>query len=1616
MDHGASTNPTNNNSGAQGVNPAPTQPATGETQAKQVTFATEAPQPTPPQGPFPFVANNVARQYQEPFVFTFGAEPTVPKAPPAPKTPSGPAPQQFFTPVAPPRPKKAAEAPKKKPVQPKGKPKSSSPTHSAPTPPQVESKATPTPPDVKNNRQRPGKNERANAKASTPIPVVEITAVEEPSNPRTPRTPVETAGVVRRINVSFALPDKMREALRSMYPAYQFYSTSPTAHTHPFANIERRLAEERVVEIAKTFMPRDPSDWRVPYGPWIVDVGGNWIRHHFAGRKDIWCTNPYISSEDYVRNAKRRAHPGIPKKEWKFCHHYQTASYPNLVPTCEDCWPVTDLNLDLITWKPTDFTLIPAFEENYLNKCPPPRSVRVIIMVYSIFYFEPSQILSLFSKHPNLVAIVSCHHRFNGPVGTFHRGESSWQRISPHMIRMKVNGNSTPYVHKDCAWLSDGYYSNGVTAMSWSVDSVLHDTEVVTFVRSRPGLQVAMHLNEPTTFQTAIQDWNHDGPIDMRGALEKDKRLNTLFHDVETDRAFLWSFMKHFYYIKEEKVKVVIPKEAVSYCRVLIANKPRTQDLYQRCTEAARHFLTQQCKMTPTDMADVIPYVVSLAFFADIDVESGLLASLLEKNHDKVDLHTQLLKFNKPEHLIPIARYANYFRYGVYTVAGLYGLYRAGRLVVPFVLGGLRSIAPTPPKALPTIAKETALVVTSVVDRSISPPVQSIVEQLVELPSAPSSVETANALTMSSGLFAPILAFFYWLRNLFLPRETPKLPTGYPTFIPTNYARFEGGLLFSTLRSQHSFGVWAMEHQPIHYHDVCNRGRPLKLPMQKDAKVTLPEDTYCRPKFGCVQYGPGVLIRRPMVARSCVHNDHLAVVNRGCLRRPDETPQAREALISAWQSVAMDFCLPQIMWPEHAIGLLSESKKLTPTPFNEWVSRFPPARRAELEFAKSNFRSLHKLRDASDCFIKREFVLKSFPHEDELYDPRLIQGRYPEFNVQTGPFFHGLSKFFQVSWNGNYFITYAPGLNANELGQWLQSVIDKFGLHAIVFIERDYIRWDATQSLAALLFRLWLYGHYRPSRALIARYKQLLVTHGHTSNGVVFRVTGTVTSGASDTTCGNSATNAAVSHHIFSECVRQSLTVDERIAIYLNDALNSETDNDSTEYQHRVHAACAELFEGKMPEVDGVIAKHIVNKVAERFSQIVAGDDNLAATTQSQLPYYYKVADEMTERLGLNYEEHIYTSPFDAQFCSGRFWPSSIGIIFGPKPGRVLAKTFHSKILYHKEKDAVAWVRGVALGMRLDTAHIPILRVVIARVLYLTENVKAGIVIDEKHVAHAVRSGEATDETFEMMNHVYGYAKHEIVECEEWIVKNMNSLTITFSHPVLNRIVEIDAPDSIEELVPRPSAVNPAHYQMMGLFGVQSIDGAYVVTQRFKDACQPSAFGFGINVLNAVLFSFPLNVVIGMPLVEEYIKRKLVWKNIPVATIAIVAFETVRAINFAVTNSTDDMKTVAAVAMFVNRLVPNVLHFVFPRLSYPLAVLSHAAYNLYYAVQMPAEFRAGVVSNIIIFECTAPSSFTAVVSTTALKLLYSVGGWVFKAMTGQDMMDGVQPEVIDLAE
>jgi hypothetical protein len=561
--------------------------------------------------------------------------------------------------------------------------------------------------------------------------------------------------------------------------------------------------------------------------------------------------------------------------------------------------------------------------------------------------------------------------------------------------------------------------------------------------------------------------------------------------------------------------------------------------------------------------------------------------------------------------------------------------------------------------------------------------------------------------------------------------------------------------------------------------------------MRPTAQFQPPTKLKCEPRESLWLYGVGLLDAIPTTFRACWHNEEKATLGRALKVVPwsasEVDEQAQKEFVHggfdepdpylgvSLMKLRYDICPDAAvrvfwletyqlrekhawLWPEVKAKLWDGD--LRPVDFLEWKARFPQISQ-RLDDAHEGVRQgIRDLRFSAEAFIKQENAVTLTPFTDNSdKDARLIQGRNDSIKVFSGPQTLAVHKLMRAVLQLDKFhrflpVVYGPGLTAEELGQWKKESLDDVrlvsGEEAISF-EGDASRWDCHVHRGMLEAQTEVYRELFPGednflRAMEERHGT--TRKGCTKLGARYRVTGTVFSGDGDTTSANT-----FGHYMIFVRVLTLMLVDKfgtRDCYSLDQAL------------------------------------------ALPFRAIVMGDDMLVITSPTLLPTIRQLVEQVTTFAGHEYK-FKYGHHMLGEFCSGRFYPvvDGSGYVFGPKPGRVLAKTFWSRTAYRRAKQ-LGWVRGVAMSLDKACAFVPVLRVLIPIILGLTDGAR---VIEDKQTRRHFETQEvhrADNRVWLMMYHVYGLSQQEIEECEDYLIRTVTALPISVEHPVLTRMVEID--------------------------------------------------------------------------------------------------------------------------------------------------------------------------------------------------------------------------------
>lgn len=505
------------------------------------------------------------------------------------------------------------------------------------------------------------------------------------------------------------------------------------------------------------------------------------------------------------------------------------------------------------------------------------------------------------------------------------------------------------------------------------------------------------------------------------------------------------------------------------------------------------------------------------------------------------------------------------------------------------------------------------------------------------------------------------------------------------------------------------------------------------------APIEVGEGCKFRPMIALL--GPTIKGSRPICYYPCVHNEMRAI-------------QVRLGGSVLW-GLEVDHPV-NVMWRQLHKRLRKELRvwywdrmdvgPIVPTPFFDWLRDYPAGEKIALIEAKKDM-ELHGVQFGKFRRVKAFVKVELSPSTEVLLEtkqpkPRLIQGRMYEVTATSGPTFHALGKRLALAWpcplvgeSSDEPIVYFSGATAEQLGHWYYLGVSE-GLEPDPW---DVSVWDASVGPGPHLS--WRYDclDLRVGKPTEAVLKERSLRKGATRHGVQYELKWEVCSGDGDTSCGNTATHGKIWIDIFTDPALQHLFLKAKVGISGDNAI-------------------------------------CMRKIASRREFEKAVENKFYA-------YGFKVTIETS-----------LEGRYAGEACSGRFWAVGGTYVFGPKIGRILCKTFW-KIDPPKRSKWKSHLRSVAMGLRYNCHHIPILRSVISNILRNTEDTPAhhyGRAEREYWKFNAAEPHEATLETFAQMNFLYGFSYETILAEEDWLSKQDLSGPIILESPVLQHILKVD--------------------------------------------------------------------------------------------------------------------------------------------------------------------------------------------------------------------------------
>lgn len=391
-------------------------------------------------------------------------------------------------------------------------------------------------------------------------------------------------------------------------------------------------------------------------------------------------------------------------------------------------------------------------------------------------------------------------------------------------------------------------------------------------------------------------------------------------------------------------------------------------------------------------------------------------------------------------------------------------------------------------------------------------------------------------------------------------------------------------------------------------------------------------------------------------------------------------------------------------------------------------------------------RSLHSFTTRAS-FVKLETTL----HTDARKAPRLIQGAQPEMTVLTGPWFVPFQGWLKQRLSpAHSSVVYGPGLDQRSVATHIASFEGR-----VEFIEDDVSTWDASVRPKLLRLLIWIYQQFGAPRAVVDLKDANVETHGYTRTGIKYGVPGTVKSGDTDTSCGNTLLNLLLHLFIYCEGGDRSITVEQALCEF---GLVATGDDDVLMVPPRVDidwAACMRSL--------GFASKPIKREVLS-----------------------------------------------DVEFCSCFMLPVTYtegeGWALLPKLGRMISKSAVS-LRCPRDEDRLRILRGTALSLRAVCSGSPPHRAFINRLLELTAGHDAIRPADEPWKMAYTSSGVDDPRTHVALERRYGWtpALQRDFEAE---LATVNQACVFADLPICRMFQECDGDRPEDSVMSSSAALN----------------------------------------------------------------------------------------------------------------------------------------------------------------------------------------------------------------
>jgi len=1135
------------------------------------------------------------------------------------------------------------------------------------------------------------------------------------------------------------------------YVKYRFErKTDP--HPHPVAHIEREIGENIIYEMIQYNYPNNVGAIR------IHDIGGNPKRH--LGRPNVWCSCPILDPQDEVRHTAR-----LQQLNASWCTHK--------VQDC-DC-----INTDI-----------------YMS-------------VHSLYYLTPDDV-SECVYGSNLREMYALIHQFPDPMGQLMHGEAQYTYTAPDQVKMTVNGSSFTYRHSALNWLGNGYFMPPCgRPIAWELMKQLPNSIIIKLVPS----QVYAEPPEPLhTFESAFANPNAVGEVQFT----MDSNISACFRLISAELPSLpcYSIKRWIAWFMGDQPHVLVDKQLLANLTRYIAGRPRTEDMFSMLIAEA----TSKIKLhniPPEIMANTAFATAVVAFHQNVDYERGLLDLLHQHNNKFVEYTQRLHSFSAHNPwlirgakmlgllTVPLIAYC-VFKMKIHP-ASLFpiqisvtsSLVRAACIAigVPFAEEGLRHyLTRRHPLAALAYTATQMMIECGHMAMAQTPPLVMIMHaykfvmwQILHFAGnkmsllAYSTHALNNIAAYYCGTIVPVVIPPANLFTSLIGKIFAVCASVYTWFMPSK--KDPNAAVRNVIQSMRDYKATHEIHfdknQPASLgFTPVYPGLKCDVPIaeqQEGTTIDIVGDDYTHLKgdrLVITAHGVTNVTNLPACVATTQHNEFLAVANR-----------VTRAVVEPDPFITKIF----FEWLRHNFDVLFPDWRPIESPsFDNWNRRFPQHLQKLQVMAKRRTETLDlnwKKLTKRKAFIKREVIMPNHLGHFKPVNPRLIQSVSHEANVVLGPWMYAFSNQLAKMWNPRHFLCSAPGNSADTLGHAIYQFHDK----ATIILDDDHEKFDAHYMEFDYEVEKYIYEKFGLNGDALKIFMAQFYTVGYTYHSVRFTADYKRKSGDPNTSCGNTTSNG-LKHKFVDDCFRWSKKY--LYSYYLNEKKYTIGD-----WKHMIREGFDKYpdtnqdFKGIYCSDDGItLADWDIN-----FSELPSG-------TPKDLSLWHQTLQECVTDLfvllGLTTVANINAAdkPYRSVFCSARLYPVSKkynGVTesysFGPKIGRVISK-FGATI--KKVPDPQVFLKGIALGLMPDAAHVPILYEFLKQVLDVLQGVKAEPVFPERRF-HSSGTWKPSRDVKTMLSHAYGITPADITSLINYL-KGIKRFPVALSHPILTKITGVD--------------------------------------------------------------------------------------------------------------------------------------------------------------------------------------------------------------------------------